>query len=290
MTDKFIKLSFKNAKLFPKNEKTKDFVNLINLNSKNKLILKREKRTNLKFSSFKEPITVHQISNILHVLVGERPKSSFRESFYSRNDSIFQLANNSYLRINSPKTTIVKKDETIETYISEFTKLGKSASDSWKKDQTIQWFKIKKYMGPYFDEFITLINKSLGYDVLSQPFENLLNSKSKFGTKLDDVISYLFSKEKTPIVNFLTKEAPDRSEITKNILLGETIVSGIDKVFVINGEILVPYEQSFVDKLMKNTANLLDGGFVRIEGVFYDDELTDIDGFIKMSDISDEKH
>jgi hypothetical protein len=41
---------------------------------------------------------------------------------------------------------------------------------------------------------------------------------------------------------------------------------------------------------MKNSANILDGGFVKIEGVFNEDELGDIDGFIKMSDISDEKY
>jgi hypothetical protein len=46
--------------------------------------------------------------------------------------SIFELANNTYLRIDSPKT-IVRKGEIVETYIPEFIKLNKSANDSWKK-------------------------------------------------------------------------------------------------------------------------------------------------------------
>jgi hypothetical protein len=80
------------------------------------------------------------------------------ENFYERNNSIFELANNTYLRIDSPKITIVRKGEIVETYIPEFIKLNKSANDSWKKDQSIQWFKIKKYMESSFDDFISLIN------------------------------------------------------------------------------------------------------------------------------------
>jgi hypothetical protein len=189
MSNKFIKFSIKNAKLFPKNEKTKDFVRVIGVN-KDKLIFNRESRANIKNSSFKETITVHQISNVLHVLIGERPVPSFRKTFYERNNSIFELANNTYLRIDSPKITIVRKGEIVETYIPEFIKLNKSANDSWKKDQSIQWFKIKKYMESSFDDFISLINIKLEYDVLSEPFENLLNCYDKFGVKLDDVIKF----------------------------------------------------------------------------------------------------
>jgi hypothetical protein len=79
MSNKFIKFSIKNAKLFPKNEKTKDFVR-VGVN-KDKLIFTGESRTNIKNSSFKETITVHQISNVLHVLIGEKPVPSFRKTF-----------------------------------------------------------------------------------------------------------------------------------------------------------------------------------------------------------------
>jgi hypothetical protein len=227
---------------------------------------------------------------MLHTLIGERPVPSFRKTFYSRDELIFDMANKSYLKIDSPKTTKIRKDEIFETYIDEFTKTNKSAWDSWTKAPTIQWFKIKKYMGVNYDEFIETINSSLGYDVTTKPFEHLLNAYSKEGVKLDVVIKFLLEKKKTPIVNFLTKETPDRSEITKNSLLGETIISGVDYVYNICGEILVPYNQKFIDKLTKDTTNILDGGFVKIEGVFYEDELNDTDGFILVSEISDEKY
>jgi hypothetical protein len=290
MSNRYIKLSFKNAKLFPKNVKTKDFTRVLDVNSKDKLYFNRVSRALLETTSFKEAITVHQISNVLHTLIGERPVPSFRETFYSRDESIFDLANNSYLKIDSARTTKTRKEEVFETYIDEFTKTNKSACNSWSKHPSIQWFKIKKYMGEHYDEFIEIINSSLCYDVTTKPFENLLNAYSEEGVKLDVVIKFLLDKKKTPIVNFLTKEIADRSEITKNGLLGETLTNGIDSVYNISGEILVPYNQKFIDKLTKDTTNILDGGFVKIEGVFYEDELNDTDNFMLVSDISDEKY
>jgi hypothetical protein len=227
---------------------------------------------------------------MLHTLIGERPAPSFRKTFYDKNELIFNLANKSYLKINSPKVNKTRKNEIFESYIDEFTKVNKSASDSWTKAPSIQWFKIKRYMGEYYDEFIQIINGSLGYDVTEKPFELLLNIYRIEGTKLDGVVKYLLEKNKTPIVNFLTKEAPDRSEITKNGLLGETIISGVDYINIFNGEILVPYEQWFVDKLSKNSTNILDGGYVKIEGIFYEDELNDTENFVLMSEISEEKY
>ena len=290
MSNRYIKLSFKNAKLFPKNVKTKDFVSVIDVNAKNKLYFSRRSRSSNEINSFKEPITVHQISNMLHAFIGERPVPSFRKTFYTRDEFLFDLANKSYLKINSPKSKKNIKGESVESYIDEFTKVNKSASDSWTKAPTIQWFKIKKFMGEYYDEFIILINLSLGYDVTKEPFENLKTLYVKEGVKLDDVIKFLLEKQKTPIVNFLQKESPDRSEITKNILLGETITSGIDTINNLSGEILVPYEQSFVDRLTKNSTNILDGGMVKIVGVFYEDELNDTENFVLVSKISDEKY
>ncbi len=49
-------------------KKTNDFI--FDLNGK------RQRRDTL---FYKEPVTVHQVSNVLHVLFGERPKPSIRE-------------------------------------------------------------------------------------------------------------------------------------------------------------------------------------------------------------------
>jgi hypothetical protein len=290
MDDKYIKISFKNAKLFPKNIKTKDVVTNLTIDNKGKFILKHSKRAEKINSCFKEPITVHQISNMLHTLIGERPVPSFKKVFYSRNEEIFKLANNSFIKINSPKTTKTVNGELIETFINETITTDKASWNSWSKPKVIHWFKIQKFLGENFDTFIGLLSEVLDYNATTKPFEELVNIYSIYGSKLDKTISFLKEINRTPIINFLTKLESDRSEITKNGLLGETIVSGIENVYVLDGEILVPFEQSFVDKLVKTRTKILDGGFVKIEGFYYLDELEDTSSFIKLSEISDEKY
>lgn len=290
MGDRYIKFSFYNAKLFPKNIKTKDFVSNIGVTKKDKLIFQRTKRAELEHGNFIEPITMYQISNMLHTLVGERPVPSFRYTFYSMDDNIFNLAKNSLLRIDSPKATKIIKGETNQKFIDEFTKVNKSANNSWRKYNTIQWFKVKVMMDTHFDGFINLINNALGYDVLNKPFEELLNIYSIHGSKLDEVIQFLLKNKKTSISDFITKDNPDRSTITRSMSLRETIVSGIDIVNVLNGEILVPYDENFVNRLIKNTTNILDGGYVKLEGVYYEDELYNLDNFTLVSEIPTEKH
>lgn len=292
MSNKYLKLSFKNAKLFPKNIKTKDFIRCLDVNKKGELYFSRQKRAESETANFIEAITVHQISNMLHTLIGERPVPSFRQTFYQRNEEIFNLASNSLLKINTPKTTKKTKDEVYEVYVDEFMRVNKSANDSWSDVPTIQWFKIRKYLGENFDEFIEMINKSLGYDVLSEPFENLRMSYNKYGCKLDEVIEYVKSKKKKPIADFLTSDKFGVYLITNTIKcgLGETIISGIDVVHVLDGEVLVPYDESFVNKLVKNSTNILDGGYVKITDVLYDDEIYNVDEFKPVSLISDKKH
>lgn len=290
MDTRYLKLSFKNAKLFVKNNKTKDIVTNISLTNKDKLVLTHSRRAESKNSSFREPITVHQITNVLLTLIGERPVPSFRDTFYKKDKNIVEIANNSYLHIKTPKTTKKSKDETYEVFIEEIVKLEKAVSNSWAKPRVIYWFKVKKLLGDNFDTFIELINEGLGYNVLTKPFEDLVNVYSVYGSKLDETISFLVKIKRTPIINFLTKVEPDRSEITKNGLLGETVNSGIDYVSFLDGEILVPYNEKYVNVIIKNTTNILDGGYVKIEGIFYEDELGDTSNFRLVSNISDEKY
>jgi hypothetical protein len=286
---KYIKLTFRNAKLFVKNVRTKDFIMKVPVKKRGRLIFKHAKRKN-NGKNFREPITVHQISNALHTLISERPVPSFRKTFYSKDEHIFDLANRSYLRISSPKIEKVTKDGTFESFIDEFILVKKSAWNSWKNFPVIHWFKIRKYMGNHFDEFVNRLNGVFGYDVTTEPFENLLNSYEKHGSKLDDTINWLLTIKKTPITVFLTQTKFDRSSITCSISngLGETITSGVDKVKILNGEILVPYDEYFVNRLTKNATNILDGGLLKIIGIFDESELYDIEGFVPVSEISDE--
>jgi hypothetical protein len=291
MSNKYIKLKFENAKLYPKNKKTNDYVANLDINKDGKLFFKHTKRRNETLTSFKEPITVHQVSNMLHTLVGERPVPSFRLVCYKRNEDIFNIAKNSFINITSPKIKETNKNgEEVETFIKEFTKQNKSAFDSYANPNVVHWFKVKKMMDETYDEFINLINEAVGYDVTLRPFEELLNCYEKYGSKLDTTLEYLKRKKKKPIFNFLTNEKFSRSEITKNGRIIEVVNSGIDYAYFLYGEILIPYDENFVSKLIKDNTNILDGGYVEIVGTFYDYEIEDAEQYTPMSEISDEKY
>lgn len=277
---KYLKLKFSNANLFKKNPKSKDFV-IDLIVKKDKLVTNNSKRVDSR-TNFKEPITVYQVSNMLHTLVGERPVPSFRPVFYKMGENILNLANNSYINITSPITE--------KGFIEEFMKLGKSAYNSWSDMPSIQWFKIRKYLGDDFDPFIDMMNVVLGYNVIDKPFMNLRLIYDIYGSKLDSVIEYLLSKKKTPMVHFLKSEVFKTSWITSTISsgLGETISSGIGYVSSLSGEIIVPYNEEFVSKIRKNTTNILDSGYVEIIGVVEEFELGDMRDFKLVSEISTE--
>jgi hypothetical protein len=90
IVNKFLFLEFKNAGFFKKHKRTKD--KIFDLSST---------RNRKDEEEFEEPITYFQVSNILHVLFGERPVPSIRESLYSRNEYLVQKSLNSYIKINS---------------------------------------------------------------------------------------------------------------------------------------------------------------------------------------------
>jgi hypothetical protein len=290
MNTKYIKLAFYNAKLYPKNNRTKDYVANLDITNKGKLYFKHSKRAEEILSSFKEPITIHQVSNMLHTLVGDRPIPSFRLVPYKRNEDIFNIAKQSFIKINSPKVKSKRNGEDIETFIPELTKQGKAPYNSWANPNVVHWFKVKKMMDQTYDEFIIMINQALGYDVTSKPFEELLNCYEKYGTKLDNTLEFLKKNNKSGVYEFLTNENVGRYQITNNSRVLEVVNSGVDYAYFLDGEILIPYNQDFVNKIIKDTTNILDGGYVEIIGVFNDYEIEKPEQYTPMSEISDEKY
>jgi len=286
MSDKILHIRFSNAKLFVKDPRTKDFVATIGGYKK------RVDRVN---GNFIEPITTHQISNMLHVLMGERPVPSFRKVLYPRVENIFNIASNGYLKIDTPTEIVKRKDNEVTQFLKEVTILNKSAWNSWAKPNTIQWFKIEKYFGKeLFDIFVFKMSRAIGYKVNSKSFMNLLNIVNRFENGLfDDELKFLGENKKTPIINFLTKNIADISEITKNYkTLGETIVKGIDNVNFLSGDIYLPIKNEDILKLKTNSATILDGGLASIVEIIDIDNfyLSDLVGCSKIGDISGEKY
>jgi hypothetical protein len=88
---KYLILDFKDAGWFSTpNKYSKDFYNSCGVYFARKGL-----------PQYKEPITYHQISGMLHVLLGERPKPSLRSSVIEEIPEILELAKNSYIKITS---------------------------------------------------------------------------------------------------------------------------------------------------------------------------------------------
>ena len=81
---KYLRLKYKDARLFPTKRGT----------GKNGKVYELGKSpVNRKGLVWEEPITPYQVSNVIHVLFGERPVSSIKKTFYPKIDKYVEKAN-----------------------------------------------------------------------------------------------------------------------------------------------------------------------------------------------------
>lgn len=285
MSDRYIKLTFTNAKIFkPNKESKKDRVSYIEGSKNGYKVLSKQRD----LKGFKEPITVYQLNNVLRTFIGERPIPSLRKTFYTldKNDWLFNMANESFLHLD--KVTYKTKKGDIRE-ITETLRLGKSSYNSWVKPNRLHWFQIKRYMGEHYDRLISLLNEELDKDVTKEPFENLLYVFSD--DKGNKVIDYLLPLKKTPLINYLTFDKGkviDLSEISRGKNMYLTFLNGIREINIANGVIYVPFNETFYNKMVKTRTNILDGGQVKFNGIYDSYELTNTEHFIKFSNINNE--
>jgi len=291
----FLKLSFKDAGFF-------------------------EKATN----NQKPSISVHQISNMLHVLMGERPSPTYRDTLIKPISDIFNIANLAYIKIDT--TRFLNKSSGKMCYMNEFIQTNKFAYDSYrdKKRSFIYWENLECYLTTdLFIEMINLFNNILGYDVKSKPAMYIIkeiityysssklvidinneiknNSKIKFANFIkqynDNSDFTIFCKKlvknnKTPIANLLIGIV-NQSAITigQNPKTTLTNIRGIDNITKISGSIIIPLTSEYVDKIKnsKGCATLLDGGFVWIEDLINEDEMieNDLDSYININKLEE---
>lgn len=291
--ENYLVLEFKNAKFFKKHKATKDFV--FDLNGK---------RQRVETLFYKEPINVHHVSNVLHVLFGQRPKPSLREVAFGNVEYYYQKALESYLFIDSHKVHH-KKNDTYE-YVGELSQMKKVAHNSWSKSTFISWNRISKNLGEeFFNEFIKILSElfevndirkkynllEVVEECLSRNLVTKFEDKNSQKTKLDIFFDKLVANKKSPLVAYFTK--PDRKlDFNMSGNTKFTIHMGIERVFKINGEIVVPVSDEDISKLRKNKgcATILDGGLVFIKGIFPANRINISNEHRKVSEISLDKY
>ena len=150
---KYLKLGFRDAGFF-RSPDTKDYV--LDIDG-------QKKRGTCK--RYVSPITSHHISNMLHVLMGERPKASLRKTLIERQEDIFEIANNSYLKIDS----FVASNKNGEYYPGESITTKKTVFNSyWKKPSPIYWKRIENLLDSELStQFIDLLDRLFKCDTLS---------------------------------------------------------------------------------------------------------------------------
>ena len=276
--ENYLLLNFQNAGLFRKNKDTKDKI------YENGVI-----RDRIDEWEFKEPITVFQISNILHVLWGKRPVPSHRHCSYNIDNYLFEKAMNSFLKINTYKNS---KGE----YPIQVIQTVKSVPNSHLKQKPfMSWEKVKNSLEEkLFNEFVNILTVELDINPLNMTFyeieeiilktdnQRILNFVSEDNLKKHKKTS--FNKLIFPI------NSNDVCNINKDQRTLLTICRSIDTISRLSGQILVPINDDDMERIEKGKghATLLDGGIVEIVDMI-SPSMVNTTNFIQVSQISNEK-
>lgn len=299
-------LDFKNAGWFY-NQKfdDKDFVFDLNGQTNRKSFNKK----------YKEPITVYQISNVLHVLFGERPSASLRQTNIKPIQEIFNIANNSYLKIDN----YFVENNGNKQFFNESLLTRKAVYNSYEKSKApLYWKRIETYLGQsLFDNFVDVIKNVLNVDDHTKyTFIDTLKLIKKYhlqNPKIIKLLDDLKKNKKTPLYNTIigdtvgvnkktgepsqliwkNEEYVSNTDFNKHPSILLTTNFGISSIIRLYGKIIVPIpDDKWVTKLKNapGVATILDGGIVTINDfkseIYYSD--ADLFGFVKVSDISTE--
>lgn len=294
----FLFLEFIDAGFFPYPSKSKDFI--FDLNGKRKRV---------DGYHFDEPITVYQISNVLHVLGGERPVPTLRKTVLSVIPEIYKMAYNGYLQITTPKFEIGKTGKF--KYPTETKTMRKSVYNSFSKSASlINWERIKRLLeDDLYIKFLTLLKDLFKVEVVKkytaeEAMELLRNNNFIDDKRVVDFIELLRKNGKQPMIDFIYGQ----QKVSQNMLLkkpdavgakptfngnSRTLITtplGIDKITRLRGKIIIPINDWYLSKVRENKgfATILDGGLVWIDKLISADDMSDrmIEDFIKISDIS----
>jgi hypothetical protein len=270
---KFLILDFKNSGLFRTNRNTKDKI-IIN---DGRVCRKYERSIE---DEFDEPITVHQISNLLHVLFGERPVPKNKPVCYNVIDHYFEMASNSFLKINN-------FIDGGGNFVSEKIRLNKSSWDA-KAETKMNWELTRRLLDEHYEIFLEMVKDVFNHTPKTITFNELCNliKKSK-DRRVGEVFDFLKSKRKISFYNYIFMG--NKSEVSANGRIRLTLLNGIDNKNVFEGSIIVPVNDDDIIKLKnsKGCGTLLDGGAVFIKGVKYNG--VDTYGYVPVKEISLEK-
>lgn len=282
---KYLILNFRDAKLFKAKgrKKFRSYQN-VNVNGKWKV-----QATQLNSDAYDEGhIKINHISNVLHVLFGERPVPKRRNVNWEVNEYLLNKAKESYIKLD---TYIGEKG-----FISENIQTNKEAFDN--KSPIVVLNKLS------FEDYICYSSKKGVFiydDSNFKRFKKLLSEYYNIdydNSNMEDIVSEIYEnpdiiphdllifKGKTPISNLFKTGVYEVSVNSYGNKSAMPIYNGFDKIDNISGSILVPVTDEDIVTLSQNkgVATLLDGGLVYIDKII-DEENIDPEGLVKIEEL-----
>lgn len=270
---KYLVLKFKNAGLFT-HKTTKDKII-------DGTVRKRREDT----QHFIEPITIYQVSNLLHVLFGERPVPTFKKVFYKPDQYLWEKAKSSYLKIDTPTKTLPNGQV---VFIEEIMSTRKAVEDSWNKLPLIHWgiirnfFNDKKDGDELFYEFVTVIEKALNIKgILELPIADvrlkILELQNNNAGIYNLLLKPLFIKlEKLRCKMLVSYILENKTDLIKQPSIALMTINGITKVSKLSGTIIVPITDDDIKRLSQCSgyATFLDNGAVSMEEIIDSTQLS----------------
>lgn len=242
-----------------------------------------------------------QVSNMLAVLIGERPVSTFHtpiidgKPIRSRIQELDEIAKNTFVKLNN--IYLIESDDK-KTYIGEFSTGRKSGPSNSKMNPTITWRRYRNYF----------IDKPENFEISSNIFQKYLKkpfNQENYGT-IDEAISEIKKGEsfdefvedlkKIHLLGFID-EGKSALRPRKNHRLSFVSQDTYPMLTLsISGEFVMEVDNEIYKRLKtgKKVATYLDGGVVTLQkweetgdyfNTIIDEEDLYDEGFKKVKDI-----
>ena len=242
-----------------------------------------------------DTLYVNHVSNVLHVLMGERPVPSFRAictGAHKRVESIHALAADAsvivgsgiqtYIKDGAPKTALIREKMTTRKAVkNSFSKTDVPitiAGESRKLTTCmLSWDRIEHHLGlELYPQFVTMATSVLGLGWESQPVTSVFSSLHDYRGD-SRVESFCMTAGVPESYRAIILGGKTDGQYFHQSGYGDlaymfiTLISrGVEDVSCVGGKIFVPVDDEAVEKIRSGPgfATLLEGGLVTIEGVY----------------------
>lgn len=224
-------------------------------------------------------LSKRHISNLLHVLQGERPSPSLRSSHIKPIPEISKLASKVRIRLRCVLNSKAR-------YIGEVKSVRKCITNAWPtakhnivlggKKQEMQgglltWERLHVFLGDeMFEEFEQLAVKCLGKGCLKERLEDVISGLSNTKSRVEAFADKCENQGKTPLAHLLKGTTYAAFFYMKNDQrIRLNVPKGIETISRIDGTIFVPVNEKELDKFRNGTgvATFLEGGVAYVKSV-----------------------